>query len=80
MSQCVSIASKVRILKVVKGIHGRAVAPSGQTWRHTVGLEFAVPAGIENCSGVIVEDDLILTAAHCRIPRNSPVSCRSSTR
>jgi len=54
--------------------HGKAAAADGQTWKSTVALNFDSPDGKSYaCTGVFIEDDLILTAAHCRIKNGGRV-------
>jgi hypothetical protein len=55
--------------------NGRAVAADGQTWKSTVGLSFrATDGGYYACSGVLLETDVILTAAHCGIQNGSELT------
>ena len=47
---------------------GKAVAADGQAWRSTVNLAYESAGGNwGGCSGTWIDDDVILTAAHCRV-------------
>jgi V8-like Glu-specific endopeptidase len=50
--------------------NGHAVAADGQTWKSTVGLSYSTGG----CSGVFIEENVILTAAHCAIKADSELT------
>lgn len=49
---------------------GHVVAADGQAWKSTIGLSYSTGS----CSGVFIEDNVILTAAHCKIVAESDLT------
>lgn len=49
---------------------GHSVAADGQAWKSTVGLSYSTGS----CSGVFIEENVILTAAHCSVGVNSDLT------
>ncbi len=49
---------------------GHNVAADGQAWKSTVGLSYSTGS----CSGVFIEENVILTAAHCAVRADSTLT------
>lgn len=65
-------AEEARVWQTI--YRGKAVEAGGQSWKSTVGLHFIAEDGrLYACSGVFIEDDVLLTAAHCRIKNKGSV-------
>lgn len=56
---------------------GKAVAADGQAWRSTVNLAYETAGGSwGGCTGTFIDDDVILTAAHCRVKNGGQLVVR----
>jgi hypothetical protein len=70
-----ALASDARVFETI--YRGKAVDRAGLSWKSTVSLNFDSPDGKwYACSGVFIAQDVILTAAHCRIKDEGTVQIK----